>query len=276
MPIAFLIMLREGMEAAIVVGIIASYLAQTGRRRWLPGVWAGVALAVGVTVGIGAVLQGLHAEFPQAQQELFEGLVGLVAVAMLTAMIFWMRKAGRALAGTLHRSIDAALTPGRRAGWALLATVFLAVAREGLETVFFLFTVFQQDESGEFALGALLGLAAAIAVGLAIYVGGVRLNLKRFFQGTGLLLIFVAAGVLAGALRALHEAGIWNGLQGIVWDLSAVLPEQGFPGALLSGLFGYREAPSEGEVLVYLAYLLPALALYTAARPPARPAPVSA
>ena len=262
MLIPFLIMLREGLEAALIVGIIASYLAQTGRGRMLPLVWAGVGAAVALCLALGVGLDLASAEFPQAQQEFFEGAVALIAAIVLTSMVFWMHKAARSIKGQLHASVDTALQPGN-AGWGLVGMVFLAVGREGLESVFFLLATFQQGESWAMPTGALLGLLCATAAGYGIYRGGVKLNLRLFFRWTGVFIIFVAAGLLASSLRAFHEAGVWDQLQTVAFDLSNTLPNDGIAGTLLSGLFGYSDTPAIGEVLIYVAYLIPALVLFS-------------
>ncbi|PLC03144.1 iron transporter [Variovorax sp. RO1] len=275
MLIPFLIMLREGIEAALIVGIVASYLKQSGRGVLMPAVWVGVLLATALSLFAGAGLQLLAAEFPQKQQELFEGVVGLIAVVMLTTMVFWMRKAARSIKGELHASIDKALAQHADGqGWALIGMVFLAVAREGLESVFFLLAVFQQSTGWEAPVGALAGIAVSVVVGWGIYSGGVRLDLRRFFRFTGLFILLVAAGLLAGVLRKLHEAGVWNQLQTVVFDMSETLPMDSPVGAVLSGLLGYQAAPVMGEVIVYLAFL--AVALFFFLRPAAAPAPRTA
>jgi high-affinity iron transporter len=270
MLIPFLIMLREGIEAALIVGIVASYLKQSGRGALMPAVWVGVLLATALSLFAGAGLQLLAAEFPQKQQELFEGVVGLIAVVMLTSMVFWMRKAARSIKGELQASIDKALTKGADGqGWALIGMVFLAVAREGLESVFFLLAVFQQSSGWEAPVGALAGIAVSVAVGWGLYSGGVRLDLRRFFRYTGLFILLVAAGLLAGVLRKLHEGGVWNHLQTVVFDMSDTLPMDSPVGAVLSGLLGYQAAPVVGEVIVYLAFL--AVALFFFLRPASTP-----
>ena len=177
-------------------------------------------------------------------------------------MVFWMKKAARSIKAHLHDSIDNALRPGDRQGLALIGMVFFAVGREGLESLFFLLAIIQQSDGLAVPIGAALGLASAIGVGFAIYYGGVRLNLRHFFRWTGVFIIFVAAGLLAGALRAFHEAGLWNGLQSTAFDLSSFMPQDGLVGTLLSGVFGYQDAPTVGEVTVYLAFLVPALTLF--------------
>jgi high-affinity iron transporter len=263
-------MLREGIEAALITGIVASYLAQTGRSAWMPAVWLGVFLAIAASLLVGAGLQLVSAEFPQKGQELFEAIVGLIAVAVLVSMVFWMRKAARSMKSELHHSIDDAFTASSGAGWALVGMVFFAVAREGLESVFFLLAIFQQSTGPAAPLGALAGVACAAAVGYLIFVGGVRLNLRRFFRWTGVFILIVAAGILSSALRNLHEAGLWNGLQERAYDLSGILPVSTPIGALLSGLFSYQESPAVGEVLIYVAFL--AVSVFLFLRPHAQAA----
>jgi high-affinity iron transporter len=272
--VAYLIMLREGIEAALIVGIIAGYLKQTGRGRWMSSVWLGVCLAVAICVVVGVALDLTSGEFPQRQQEVFEGAVALVAVAILTSMVFWMKKAARSIKRELHRSVDDALRPGDRQGWALVGMAFLAVGREGLESVFFLLAIFQQSTGLGVPAGALLGVLSAVAVGVAITYGGMRIDLRRFFRWTGAFIILVAAGLLAGAVRAFHEAGLWNGLQGQAFDLSGVLPADGVVGTLLSGLLGYQDTPTVGEVLAWAVFLVPAMVLFfTQSRPHPAPRP---
>lgn len=248
---SFLIMLREGIEAALIVGIIAGYLARSGRGEWVPAVWVGVLLAVALSLFVGAAMLAIGAEFPQKAQELFEAAVGCVAVVVLLSMVFWMRKASRSIRATMEHDIDAALSSLRGPTWALIGMTFFAVAREGLESVFFLLAIIQQSPGGGALIGALLGVVVAVLLGCGLYRGGVRLDLRRFFRWTGILIVFVAAGLAASVLRHLHEAGIWNHLQQPVWDLTGVLPVTSVLGAVLSGLFGYYDAPVLGEVLVW-------------------------
>jgi high-affinity iron transporter len=255
-------MLREGVEAALITGIVASYLSQTGRRAWMPAVWVGVFLAVAVSLVVGAGLQFVSAEFPQKGQELFEAIVGLVAVCVLVSMVFWMRRAARSIKSELHHSIDHAFAASSGAGWALVGMVFFAVAREGLESVFFLLAIFQQSAGAAAPLGALAGVICAAAIGYLIFVGGVRLDLRRFFRWTGVFILIVAAGILSSALRSLHEAGLWNGLQERAYDLSGILPEAGPVGSLLAGLFNYQDSPAIGELLAYAAFLAASVFLF--------------
>ncbi len=256
-------MLREGIEAALIVGIVASYLARSGRREWLPALWIGVGLACAVSLAAGAALDIIVGELPQRGQELFEAVIGLIAAAMLTSMVFWMRKAARSIKGELQAGVDAALS-GTHQGLALVGLAFLAVVREGLESVFFLLAIFQQNSGWAPAIGAGLGIGLAGIIGYAIYALGVKLNLRSFFRWTGILILFVAAGLVANAVRSLHEAGLWNHLQQSVYDLGTVLPADSALGTVLSGFFGYQERAVLGEVLAYLAFLVPMLALFLA------------
>ena len=259
MLIAFLIMLREGIEAALIVGIVAGFLKQSGHSRLMPKVWLGVALAALMCLGIGYGIHSATGEIPQKEQEFVVGVIGLVAVAMLTYMILWMKKAARSMKQQIQDSVQTALNRGNGQGWALVSMAFLAVAREGLESVFFLLAVFQQSPTWSMPVGAVLGLLAAVVIGALIYQGGMRLNLAKFFRWTGAFLIVVAAGLVAGSLRALHEAGVWNHLQEVVFDSSKYLHEDSPLGVLLGGFFGYTDHPTQGEVLAWLLYLIPVM-----------------
>jgi high-affinity iron transporter len=275
MLVPFLIMLREGIEAALIVGIIAGYLKQSGRGGWMPAVWIGIFLAAALSLFVGAALEWASAEFPQKTQELFEAIVGLLAVAVLTSMVFWMRKVARSIAAGLRSSVDAAFAGGRGRGLALIGMVFFAVAREGLESVFFLLATFQQNVGMAAPVGALLGLALAVVLGWAIYMGGARLNLRLFFKWTGFFILLVAAGILAGSIRSLHEAGLWNYGQGVVFDLSAVLPVDSVFGAIFAGVFGYNDAPTASEAIAYVGFLAVSSMLFWAPLRHMKPASLS-
>jgi high-affinity iron transporter len=263
MLVPLLIMLREGIEASLIVGIVATYLVQTGRRSWLFAVWGGVALAVLLSAAVGLGLAVLNADFQQRQQELFEALIGIVAVGMLTSMVFWMKKAARSIKAGLHHSIDEALSARtQNQGLALVCLVFLAVAREGLESTVFLLATFQQSSGPWAAIGAVTGLAGAAVIGFAIYWGGVRINLSRFFRWTAVFILVVAAGLLSAAVGSLHEAGVWNGLQQVVFDWSHVLPQESTLGTFLYGILGYRDTPTASQVIVYLGFLIIALPIF--------------
>jgi high-affinity iron transporter len=263
MLVPLLIMLREGIEASLIVGIVASYLTQTGRRHWLVAVWGGVVLAVLLCAAIGLGIAILNADFPQKQQELFEAVIGVVAVGMLTSMVLWMKKAARSMKAGLHESIDSALSANNHHhGLALVGLVFFAVAREGLESMVFLLATFQQSGGPWAPAGAVIGLAGAAIVGFAIYWGGVRINLARFFRWTAVFILVVAAGLLASSVRSLHEAGLWNSLQQVVFDWSHLLPQDSPLGTFLAGILGYQDMPTASEVIVYLLFLVIALPVF--------------
>ncbi|MEI4472170.1 iron uptake transporter permease EfeU [Frigidibacter sp. MR17.24] len=265
----FLIMLREGIEAALIVGIIAGYLRQTGRGGWLTAVWAGVFLAIAASLFAGAGLELLSAGFPQKLQEGFEAAVGTVAVAMLLFMVLWMKRAARSLKGAMHDGIDDAFSSAGGATWALVGMAFFAVAREGLESVFFLLAIFQQSPGIEGPAGALAGIAVAAVLGAGLYLGGLRMDLRRFFRWTGAFIILVAAGLSATVLGNLHEAGIWNHLQTPLWDLSRALPDASALGTVLGGVLGYDEALTRGQALVWV--LVCGLGLWAFLRPAGAP-----
>lgn len=273
MFVPFLIMLREGLEAALIVSLIAGYLKRTQRGHLLPAMWAGIASAALLCLILGIVINETTGEFPQKEQELFEGLIALAAVGILTWMVFWMRRVARSVKGQLEQSVESALGRKTNHSWALLLMVFFAVAREGLESVFFLLAAFQQDVGIMPPVGALSGLAVAILLGFLLYYGGVRLNLALFFKWTSLFILVVAAGLSASAIRAFHEAGLWNTLQQRAFDMSDVLSTHSLLGTLLEGLLGYQESPSVSEVAVYFLYLIPTMLIFF--MPRRRPASLS-
>ncbi len=262
MLVPFLIMLREGIEAALIVGIIGSYLRQTGNGQWMKPVWLGVVLAIFLCFGFGVILKTTSSDYPQKQQELFASIIAFIAVGVLSWMVLWMKRAARLMKLKIQASIDYAVASGDRWGITLVGMAFFAVAREGLESVFFLLATFEQNVGIEAPIGAILGLMASILIGFGIYQGGVRINLQHFFRWTGLFILFVAAGLLASAFRAAHEAGIWNLFQDVVFDASNVLPTNGLVGTVLAGILGYSDTPTVTEVVAYFGYLIPMLFLF--------------
>ncbi len=260
MVAAFLIALREGLEAALIVGIICAYLVKIGRRDTLRTVWLGVGGALALSAVLAVVVVLTVGRLPASVQESLEGLTGVFAVAVLTWMLFWMRRAGRAIKGDLERGIDLALSGS--GAMALAGLAFVAVSRESLETALLFIAILSSAGVGPLTgVGIASGLAAAIAIGAAIFMAGVRVNLRRFFTITGVVLIFVAAGLVAFSVHAFGEAGVIPN-DGSVFNLTAVLPESSPLGALLAGMFGYRSTPTPLEVIGYLAYLVPTLTLF--------------
>lgn len=261
----FFLMLREGLEAALIVGIVAAYLVKIGRRDALPKVALGVGAALALSIGIGVIVTLTIERLPLVVKETLEGVAAVLAVGVLTWMLFWMRRQGRALKGELEQGVDIAIT--KNSTFALVALSFLAVIREGVETVLFLIPILSFNGTGvDTLLGGVLGLAVSAAVGYAIFALGVRVNLRRFFTATGVVLIFVSAGLVAFAVAEFGEAGLFANT-GVAFDLNRILPDQGAIGSVLRGLFGYRSAPTPLELLGYVAYLVPVLFLFVIDRP---------
>jgi high-affinity iron transporter len=255
----FVIGLREGVEASLIVGIVAAFLRQQGRTDALRAVWAGVVLAVLLCVGAAIGLQVLDDSLPQRQQEGLETVVAAVAVGMVSFMIFWMRRHARGLASELRATAGHALAEG--SAWALVAMAFFAVLREGLETAVFLLAAFQASgDSTAAGSGAALGVIVAVGIGWGIYRGGVRLNLARFFRATSAVLVLVAAGLVATALHTAHEAAWLNSMQAQALDLSWLVRPGSIMSSLVTGVLGIQPQPTIGEVLGYVVYAVPMLA----------------
>jgi high-affinity iron transporter len=268
----FVIGLREGVEASLIVGIVAAFLGKEGRRDALARMWVGVSAAVALCVAVAVALRLIGEGLPQREQEGLETIVGLIAVGMVTSMVIWMRRNAHRLKAELQQSAASALATG--SAFALIGMAFLAVLREGFETAVFLLAVFQDTANpGSAGAGAVLGLIVAIALGWALYRGGVRIDLARFFKLTGLVLVLVAAGLLATSVHTAHEAGWFNGLQAEAFDLSWLVQPGSVVGSLLTGMLGLQPHPTVGETIAWALLALP-LGIYVVwpQRRPARPA----
>src|SRR5580698_3009164 len=246
------------MEAALIVGIVAAFLGQQGRQSALRQVWIGVAVAVLICIGVGVALQIISDDLPQQQQEGLETVVGLVADVMVTYMVLWMRRHSRNLKRNLEQQARSALATG--SAKALVAMAFLAVLREGFETVVFLLATFHASGDATLSwVGALLGIALAVIIGFLIYKGGVRINLSRFFRVTGIVLVVIAAGLVMTAVHTANEAGWLNFGQTQAFDLSWLV-RPGTPlESFVTGVLGIQPYPVWIEVIAYLAYLVPML-----------------
>ncbi len=268
---SYLIGLREGLEATLVVSILVAFLVKSERRHLLRHVWSGVGVAVLLSIAVAGAFTYLWTNLDTyRQRELFEAVISVVAVVFVTWMIFWMRRAARTIKHELHTKLDEAIAVGPVA---VSVVAFLAVAREGLETAV-LFLGAAQGGSSLQALGGLtLGVATAIGLGALLYLGAVRINMARFFAWTGVLLIFVAAGILRYGIHDFQEAGVLGGMNDIAFDISGFYNEQSWYGSLLTGMFNVVAAPSWPEVIGYLGYLVPVLVLFLLpSRPTAPPA----
>jgi high-affinity iron transporter len=256
----FLIGLREGLEASLVVGILVAYLVKSGRRDQLARLWAGVGLALLVSLGFGALLtfgpKGLTFE----AQEVIGGTLSLVAAGLLTWMIFWMAKTARYLRRDLEAGLDRAMASG---GWAVFWMGLVAVGREGLETALFLWAGAQAASSTwQPVVGAVAGIAVAVVLGWLIYRGAVRIDLRRFFAWTGLFLVVVAAGVVSYGVYDLQEAGVLPGLQNLAFDVSATIPPTSWYGSLLFGVFNFAPATTWLKLIAWWVYLVPTMTAF--------------
>ncbi|MEV5414346.1 iron uptake transporter permease EfeU [Thermopolyspora sp. NPDC052614] len=271
---SFLIGLREGLEAALVVSILVAFLVKSDRRDRLPAVWTGVGVAAALSVGFGALLTFTAAHLEYEHQELFEAITSVLATVFVTWMIFWMRGAARRISGDLRARLGEALGLG---SVAVVVMAFLAVAREGLETALLFFASAQGATTTAAPLiGIGLGVLTAIVLGWGLYASAIRINLTVFFTWTGLLLILVAAGILKYAAHDFQEAGVLPGLNTLAFDISGALPPDAWYSALLTGMFNITAQPSVLEVVAWAAYAVPVLVLFLLpgrARPPASPAP---
>ncbi len=279
----YLIGLREGLEAALVVSILIAYLVRSERRELLPRIWAGVGLAVAVSLAFGALLtygpRGLTFE----TQELIGGVLSIVAVGFVTWMIFWMARAARGMGGELRGRVDRAADGGR---WSLAIVAVLAVGREGLETALFLWAATQAGtrtaagagtSTWEPLLGAALGLATAVLLGYLIYRGAISINLSRFFAWTGGFLILVAAGVLSYGVHDLQEAGVLPGGNSYAFDVSDVIEPSSWYATVLKGVFNFSPATTHLEAAAWLLYAIPTMTLFVIGiRRRAAPRPVPA
>jgi high-affinity iron transporter len=260
--------LREGVEAALIVSIILAYLAKTGNQRHFSTIWLGAGAAIAVSVVIGLILFVTIGGFEAPAEQIFEGFAMILAASVVTWMLFWMRRTAANIKGELHASVDRALVEGGVIGLAILA--FTAVIREGIETALFLMgqATAAGDEALSTLLGALVGLAIAVVIGFAIYRGARVLNLRTFFQWTGIALIFIAAGLLSHGIHEFVEAGWITIGTGTAFDISAVLPHEpdagalGVVGSILRALFGYTSSPEWITLIAWLTYVVVVLFLY--------------
>jgi high-affinity iron transporter len=276
----YLIGLREGLEAALVVSILVAYLVKAGRRDRLGPVWVGVLAAVALSLVFGALLTFTSNQLGFEAQEAFGGTLSIIAVGFVTWMVFWMRRTARSLSTELRGRVDVALAMGTGA---LVLTAFLAVGREGLETALFIWSAVQATgQSTSPVVGAALGLVSAVVLGYLFYKGALRINLATFFRWTGLVLVVVAAGVLSYGVHDLQEAGVLPGLHTLAFDVSGAVPPDSWYGTLLKGTVNFSPATTWLQAVVWLAYLVPVLTLFlrpartvAAPRPAATPQPAA-
>jgi high-affinity iron transporter len=278
----YLIGLREGLEATLVVSILVAFLVKSQRRERLPLVWGGVAAAAALSVGFGWLLTYTSTTLltEHSQQELFDAVTSLTAVVFVTWMIFWMRRAARSIAGELRAKLDSAIALGPLA---VVLVAFLAVVREGLETTLLFFSAVQGATTDAGPLLAILGgIASSVVIGFGLYASALRLNLSRFFTWTGALLVLVAAGILRYAVHDFQEAGVLPGENTTAFDVTGVLDPNAWYSVILSGMLNITGRMTVFEVLAWFGYAVPVLTLFLwrprrpAAVPAAEPVPASA
>ncbi len=258
---AFLVMLREGVEAAIIVAILLAYLNRINRRSDSTYVWAGTAAAILVSMVAGVALWNTVGGLEGNAEEFVEGAIALIAAGLLTWMIFWMGRQAQNLKGHIHSQVDSALAAG---GATALATIaFVAVLREGIESSLFLMaTTVGTESSSAQIIGGFLGLAAAAAIGILFYAGSSRIDLRAFFRLTGILIILFAAGLVSKGVHEFQELGLLPTFSEHVWDLGLLDPSASTYGRFLGSLFGWTPRPSLLMAVAYAAYLVPILVIF--------------
>ncbi|MFF8988360.1 iron uptake transporter permease EfeU [Streptomyces sp. NPDC014983] len=259
----YLIGLREGLEASLVVCILIAYLVKTGRRDALRPIWTGIGIAIALALGFGCALEFGSQEMTFQAQEALGGSLSVLAVGLVTWMVFWMRRTARYLKSELGAKLDAALAMGTGA---LVATAFLAVGREGLETALFVWASVHAASDGtpRPLIGVALGIATAVVLGWLFYRGALRINLAKFFTWTGGMLVVVAAGVLAYGFHDLQEAGWIPGINHLAFDISGTVAPDSWYGTLLKGVFNFQPDPTVVQITVWALYLLPVLTAFLA------------
>jgi high-affinity iron transporter len=270
----FLIGLREGVEAALIVAIVLAYVVRTGNGRHIPKIWIGAGGAAALSIVIGLLIFSTVGSFQEPYEQIFEGSAMLLATAVVTWMLFWMRRQSINLRGELQAAVDRVLTEGT--AWGLAVLAFTVVIREGVETALFLAGQATSSETGAPSIlaGAVLGIGGAALIGWGFYSGSRRIDLGRFFRWTGIALVFIAAGLLSHAVHEFIEVAEIAGVPVIgsqtAFDISAVLSHDEGIGQFLRAIFGYSAHPEVLTLVVHVAYVVGILALYLR---PVRPSP---
>jgi high-affinity iron transporter len=257
----YLLSLREGLEAALIIGIVLGALSKIRRTDLSPAVWLGTLSAVGISILTAVLLTTFGMSLEDKAEQIFEGVTMLIAAGILTWMIFWMSKQARFLKGELEAGVNkAAASTGRRAAFWL---AFVAVVREGVELALFITAAFFAGDQSQMTTniiqtlaGTILGLGTAALLGWTLFATTVRLDLRRFFQVTGILLILFAAGLVAHGVHEFNEVGWIPAVVEHIWDVNIILDENSLVGQLLRTLFGYNGNPSLTEMIAYFAYLV--------------------
>jgi high-affinity iron transporter len=256
----FLIALREGLEASLIVGIFVAYVVKTNRRQLLKPLWIGVGISILLSLAVGAVLSFTSAQLTDQSKQIFAGATSFAAVALVTWMVFWMKRTARTLKNELQGKVDKALLAGPLA---LALAAFFAVAREGLETALFIYSNFQAvAERAPVTIGLITGLASAVALGYLIYSRSIKMNLGKFFMITGVALIVIAAGVFSYGVHEFQEVGWLPGPDAFIWDVTHWIAPDSILAALMGGTFGFDTTTSYLQFVIWGAYLAITLAIY--------------
>ncbi|PZU94741.1 MAG: hypothetical protein DCE90_14485 [Pseudanabaena sp.] len=282
----FAITLREGVEAALVVGIVMAYLKKADRSNLFPWVFGGIGTGLLASLSVGILLNWFFQKFENTEPlqaafygELWKGALGIIAIAMLSWMLVWMTENAKALKGEIEGQIGKAIANERNAGWAVFTLILIAVLREGFEVVIFISAKLQTGVVP--IIGAIAGLVGALAIGIALFQFGIRINLKAFFQAMGIFLLLIVAGLVVSAIGHLDKAIAAYGaisqtsicfpsdavlssclLGDLVWDVHDVFPDNQFPAILLKAMFGFRDRLFLGQAIAYLTFLISAGFLY--------------
>lgn len=258
----FIIALREGLEASLIVGILVAYLVRTERRDHLKALWSGVGVALAASLALGATLTFTSATLSDQGAQLFAGLTSCIAVGLVTWMVFWMKRTARYLRSELQEKVDSATLGGPLA---LAVVSFFAVAREGLETSLFLYSNFQTvGVISSATVGLLLGLTLAVTLGYLMYKQAIKVNLSKFFTVTGVALIIVAAGVLSYGVHEFQELGVIPGADAFIWDVTPWIAKDSLFGAALGGTIGFDTTTSWWQLIIWAGYLVSVLIAYLA------------
>ena len=256
----FTIALREGLEAALIIGILLAYIVKTDRRHLMPALWGGVAVAIIASFALGGFLSFTSRELTPRGEEFFTGTTSFLAVGLVTAMVFWMKATARSLRDDLHGKVENSLVGGPIA---LALTAFLAVAREGLETSLFVYTNFKSVGAASApSIGLILGLGFSIALGILIYNRSVTLNLGKFFRWTGVALLIVAAGVLSNAIQEYQALGRLPGDQSFAWDVTSWMAPHSLLASFLGGAIGFDTTTSWLQLIIWIVFLGSTLYFY--------------
>ena len=261
---SLLITLREGLEAALVIGIILGYLSKVKQQRYYKHIFIGVSLGILASALAAYLFNKLAGGFEGTSEQIFEGVVFLIAVIILTTMILWMNKQSKSINSEILDKIESAVSKGQI--WGLISLAFISIFREGIEIVLFINASVINPSTETSLLGGILGLLLALLIAFIVFKTTVNLNLKKFFQITGAFIILIAAGMLAGSIHEFEEAGIIPIVIEHVWDINPIINENGIVGSFLKSVFGYNGNPSFSEVIAYLLYLVVTFKLFFTSR----------